>query len=61
MREELDEQLGAATFWARMYGAIGVLVFIVAMGGLYGLSAHLAALRQREIGIRRALGATTTM
>ncbi len=60
MREELDELLGAATFWARMYGTVGVLVFIVAMGGLYGLSAHLAALRRREIGIRRALGATTT-
>ena len=59
MREELDEQLGTATFWARIYGVIGVLVFMVAMGGLYGLSAHLAALRQREIGIRRALGATT--
>ena len=60
MREEFAERLGAATFWGRMYGLLGVLVLIVAMGGLYGLSAHLAALRRREIGIRRALGATTT-
>ena len=61
MREELDDRLAAASFSARIYSLLGVLVFIVAMGGLYGLSAQLAALRRREIGIRRALGATTVM
>jgi hypothetical protein len=61
MRAELDDRLAAASFSARSYSLLGVLVFIVALGGLYGLSAHLAALRRREIGIRRALGATTVM
>lgn len=61
VREELDTRLEGAAFSARAYSVIGGLVFIVAMGGLYGLSAHLAALRRREIGIRRALGATPVM
>lgn len=61
MRDELTAQRTGETFWSRAYGTIGILVFIVALGGLYSLSAHLAVLRRREIAIRRALGATPLM
>ena len=44
---------------ARILVVLGLIVFLVAMGGLYGLMSYLAAMRQREIGIRKALGATT--
>jgi ABC-type antimicrobial peptide transport system permease subunit len=39
----------------------GLIVFTVAMGGLYGLMAYLAVMRQREFGIRKALGATMVL
>jgi putative ABC transport system permease protein len=61
IRQELDERLASASVSARAYSVLGLLVFLIAMGGLCGLSAHLAAVRRREIGIRRALGATPAM
>jgi putative ABC transport system permease protein len=41
----------------RIVGAFGVLAFVVALSGVFGLMAHLVAARSREIGIRLALGA----
>jgi predicted permease len=38
-------------------GAFGVLAFLLALTGLYGVVTHAVARRQREIGIRVAIGA----
>ena len=56
---ELHERSAPSSFIPRVLGALGLLVFIVAMGGLYGLMSYLAVMRRREMGIRRALGATS--
>ncbi len=42
---------------SRVITGFGVLAFVVAAAGIYGLMAFLVASRAREIGIRRALGA----
>jgi putative ABC transport system permease protein len=41
----------------RVIGAFGMLAFIIAAAGIYGLMVFLVATRRREIGIRMALGA----
>lgn len=43
----------------RILSALGALVFVVAIGGLYGLTSYLATMRRREVSVRKALGATT--
>lgn len=53
------ERYAPPLFVPRILGVLGLLVFIVAIGGLYGLMSYLATMRRREIGIRKALGATT--
>jgi hypothetical protein len=59
LKQELYERSAPPPGMARILGVLGLIVFLVAMGGLCGLMSYLAAMRQREIGIRKALGATT--
>jgi len=59
LRQEIAQRSAAPVSIGRVIGVLGLIVFIVAMGGLYGLMSYLATMRRREIGIRKALGATS--
>ena len=51
------EAYGDTRIAAGVASGFGGIAFIVAMAGLYGVTAFLVAGRTREIGIRLALGA----
>ena len=53
----IDPQLRAWKVGASMFTLFGVLAFVVALVGLYGLLAYSVAQRRFELGIRAALGA----
>ena len=50
----------ASTGFAQIVGAASGLAIIIAVFGLLGLAALVAQRRTKEIGIRKALGATVT-
>jgi ABC-type antimicrobial peptide transport system permease subunit len=60
----MDTRVGASLrlrrFVAFLLNGLAVVGMLLAIVGLYGSLAHLVELRQREIGIRVALGATRT-
>ena len=59
MDEELRQGQGLAPIWAGALGSIEFLGLLMAVTGLFGLTAYLAEQRRREFGIRKALGATS--
>ena len=47
-----DQQLG------QLFGAVGLIAIVLACLGVFGMAAHEAQRRTKEIGVRKVLGAT---
>jgi hypothetical protein len=56
--DEFAGGVGPAKFLAGVSAMLGVVGLVMALAGLYGITAQLAAQRRKELGIRKALGAT---
>jgi putative ABC transport system permease protein len=60
MREQIDDNLTAERTIALLATSFGVLAVFMAAVGLFGVLAYSTAQRTREIGLRIALGATSS-
>lgn len=59
-RELMARDLGRQRLGAWFFSGFGFVTLVLAVGGVFGLVAYLAEARQREFGVRLALGATST-
>lgn len=58
MEERIARQMGPQQLGALVLGVLGGIAVLLTILGAYVLSESMAAMRQREVGIRAALGAT---
>jgi putative ABC transport system permease protein len=59
-RFEASPTVAGSRFAARLFGVFGALAVLLAMSGAYAVMAYFVAQREREFGIRMALGANRT-
>jgi predicted permease len=59
-RDVVAQDLGQQRVGAWFFSGFGVVALILGVGSVFGLVAYLAESRQRELGVRLALGATAS-
>lgn len=60
LRDAHAADLAGIRFLTTLFGTLGLLALILAVGGVYGLVSHSVAQRRQEIGVRMAMGASIT-
>ncbi len=58
--KDLETLYVAETRWSRIIGGAALLALLIACLGLFGLASFLAEQRTKEIGVRKALGASAS-
>jgi ABC-type antimicrobial peptide transport system permease subunit len=58
MNDVIADSIWRPRFSAWIFSALGSLALLLTSAGVYGVVAYITALREREIGIRVALGAS---
>jgi ABC-type lipoprotein release transport system permease subunit len=58
LEEELAGTVAAARLMGEVLATLALIGLFIAVAGLYGVTAQLAVHRRREVGIRKALGAS---
>lgn len=58
--EDMDSLYRSEQRWSKIVGYSSILAIMIACLGLFGLAGIVAVQRQKEIGIRKVVGATTT-